>query len=136
MCMVETFCQQRDATITFQVCLSLRYISVIKVKETVRDSFYFLHVRVAACHSNRSLFNVKLSTELCCTVKSSEPTTLHLQTNFNCIPTYLSTRLCSATAGSSPPRRIAISVYGVHHVSMLHPSAVPGRLAISYVAFL
>ena len=52
------------------------------------------------------------------------------------LPTYVPTRLFSATAGSSPPRRIAISVYAVHHVSMLHPSTVPGRLAISYVAFL
>ena len=45
------------------------------------------------------------------------------------------TRLCSSTVGSSPPRRTAIFVYVVHHVSMLHPSTVPGRLAISYVAF-
>ena len=45
------------------------------------------------------------------------------------------TRLCSSTVGSSPPRRTAIYVYAVHHVSMLHPSTVPGRLAISYVAF-
>ena len=52
------------------------------------------------------------------------------------LPTYVPTRLCSSTAGSSPPRRIAISVYAVPHVSMLNPSAVPGRLAISYVAFL
>ena len=52
------------------------------------------------------------------------------------LPTYDPTRLCSSTAGSSPPRRIAIFVYAVHHVSMLHPSTVPGRLAISYVAFL
>ena len=51
------------------------------------------------------------------------------------IPTYDPTRLCSSTAGSSPPRRTAIFVYAVHHVSMLHPSTVPGRLAISYVAF-
>ena len=50
-------------------------------------------------------------------------------------PTYVPTRLCSSTAGSSPPRRTAIFVYAVHHVSMLHPSTVPGRLAKLTIRF-
>ncbi|GFR91457.1 hypothetical protein ElyMa_004328500 [Elysia marginata] len=49
------------------------------------------------------------------------------------VPTiYVLTRLCSSSAGSSHPHRIAIVVYAVHHVSMSHLSAVPGRLAIFY----
>ena len=62
----------------------------------------------------------------------------HLSFRFARFDSYLllhPTRLCPSTAGSSPPRRTAIFVYAVHHVSMLHPSTVPGRLAISYVAF-
>ena len=66
---------------------------------------------------------------------SWDATTIDGQHVNEILPTFLPTRLCSSTAGSNPPRRIAIFVYAVHHVSMLHPSTVPGRLAISYVAF-